>query len=76
MLTILLLFCSNVFMNFAWYGHIQFKAAPLVLAILVSWVIALPEYALAVPANRYGHAVEGVAAETSLWWWGLIRILI
>lgn len=55
MLTVLLLICSNVFMNLAWYGHLKFKAAPLVLAILVSWLIALPEYALTVPANRYGH---------------------
>src|SRR5438034_8445022 len=42
-------------MNFAWYGHLRFKAAPLVLTVLVSWLIALPEYALQVPANRFGH---------------------
>jgi uncharacterized protein (DUF486 family) len=46
---------SNTFMNFAWYGHLRFKSAPLILAILVSWLIALPEYALQVPANRLGH---------------------
>lgn len=42
-------------MTAAWYGHLNYKAAPLVLTILVSWLIALPEYALQVPANRYGH---------------------
>jgi uncharacterized protein (DUF486 family) len=50
-----LLALSNTFMNFAWYGHLRFKAAPLALVILVSWLIALPEYALQVPANRLGH---------------------
>lgn len=52
-----LLLCSNVFMTFAWYGHLKFKAAPLWAAILVSWGIALIEYCLAVPANRIGSAV-------------------
>ncbi len=54
---VLLLIGSNTFMTLAWYGHLRFKAAPLGLAILVSWLIALPEYALQVPANRlgYGH---------------------
>ena len=55
MKTVLLLICSNVFMTTAWYGHLKFKAAPLLLAISVSWLIALPEYALQVPANRWGH---------------------
>jgi uncharacterized protein (DUF486 family) len=50
-----LLTISNTFMNFAWYGHLRFKSAPLLLAIAVSWLIALPEYALQVPANRIGH---------------------
>jgi uncharacterized protein len=50
-----LLLFSNLFMTFAWYGHLKYKAAPLWLAILVSWLIALPEYALQVPANRYGY---------------------
>jgi uncharacterized protein (DUF486 family) len=58
MSTILLLFSSNVFMTFAWYGHLKYGHAwPLWKAILVSWAIALLEYCLAVPANRvgYGH---------------------
>src|SRR5436309_3364374 len=50
-----LLTLSNTFMNFAWYGHLRFKTAPLVLTVMVSWLIALPEYALQVPANRFGH---------------------
>jgi uncharacterized protein len=50
-----LLTLSNTFMNFAWYGHLRFKAAPILITILVSWLIALPEYALQVPANRFGH---------------------
>ncbi|MBV0890588.1 DMT family protein [Paracoccus sp. Z118] len=53
--TIGLLICSNLFMTLAWYGHLRFKAAPLALVIAVSWLIALPEYALQVPANRTGH---------------------
>ena len=53
--TILLLVASNVFMTFAWYGHLKFKSAPLVLVILVSWGIAFFEYVLQVPANRIGH---------------------
>lgn len=52
--TIALLICSNAFMNVAWYGHLKFRSAWLPLAILVSWLIALPEYALQVPANRIG----------------------
>ena len=57
MSTILLLFCSNVFMTFAWYGHLKYGHAwPLWKAILVSWGIALFEYCLAVPANRFGYA--------------------
>lgn len=56
-LTIGLLLASNIFMTFAWYGHLRFKTAPLVIAILVSWGIAFFEYLLQVPANRigYGH---------------------
>lgn len=46
--------CSNVFMTFAWYGHLRFKALPLWLAILASWGIAFFEYTLMVPANRFG----------------------
>jgi len=54
---ILLLACSNLFMTFAWYGHLKFKGAPILLVILASWLIALPEYISQVPANRLGHAV-------------------
>lgn len=56
MLTVLLLIASNTFMNIAWYGHLRFRTAPVLLAIAVSWLIALPEYSLAVPANRLGKA--------------------
>lgn len=56
-LTIGLLVASNVFMTFAWYGHLKFKGAPLLTVILVSWGIAFFEYMLQVPANRYGSAV-------------------
>lgn len=55
MRTVGLLILSNTFMTIAWYGHLKHKAAPLILTILVSWLIALPEYALQVPANRLGH---------------------
>ncbi|HEV8473437.1 MAG TPA: DMT family protein [Methylomirabilota bacterium] len=55
MRTIALLFASNVFMTSAWYGHLRFKSAPLWKAILVSWLIALFEYCLQVPANRLGY---------------------
>jgi uncharacterized protein (DUF486 family) len=61
LMPILLLVCSNVFMTFAWYGHLKFKDRPLWLAVLVSWGIALFEYCLAVPANRYGSAVYSAA---------------
>jgi uncharacterized protein len=53
--TILLLVGSNVFMTFAWYGHLKFRSRPLLLAILASWLIALPEYCLQVPADRVGY---------------------
>ncbi len=56
-----LLIASNVFMTFAWYGHLKFKAAPLYAAVLASWGIAFFEYWLAVPANRIGHAVYSAA---------------
>ena len=52
----LLLLGSNVFMTFAWYGHLRYKSAPLALAIFASWGIALFEDALMVPANRIGSA--------------------
>ncbi len=53
--TIGLLLLSNIFMTFAWYGHLKHKSAPLVAVILVSWGIAFFEYLLQVPANRIGH---------------------
>jgi uncharacterized protein (DUF486 family) len=55
MRTIALLLVSNVFMTFAWYGHLKFKDRPLFLVILVSWLIAFAEYCFQVPANRLGH---------------------
>jgi uncharacterized protein len=61
LLPILLLVGSNIFMTFAWYGHLRFKESPLLLAILVSWGIALFEYFMAVPANRWGSAVYTTA---------------
>jgi hypothetical protein len=54
-LTIGLLLASNVFMTFAWYGHLKYKTAPLLAVILISWGIAFFEYCLQVPANRIGH---------------------
>jgi uncharacterized protein (DUF486 family) len=60
-LPIALLALSNVFMTFAWYGHLNYKSAPLMIVILVSWGIAFFEYCLAVPANRIGHAVYSAA---------------
>ena len=53
--TLALLTISNVFMTFAWYGHLRHKQAALWLAILVSWLIAFVEYCFQVPANRLGH---------------------
>ena len=58
---ILLLVASNVFMTFAWYGHLKFTDRPLWLVILASWGIAFFEYCLQVPANRYGFAVYNPA---------------
>jgi uncharacterized protein len=53
-----LLICSNIFMTFAWYAHLKdLRAKPLIVAILVSWGIALFEYMLQVPANRIGNSV-------------------
>ena len=55
--TVLLLLASNIFMTFAWYGHLRsLSAAPWYMAALVSWGIAFFEYLLQVPANRIGHA--------------------
>lgn len=58
---LLLLAGSNIFMTFAWYGHLKFKSAPLMLVILASWGIAFVEYCMAVPANRFGSAVYSAA---------------
>lgn len=55
MLTVILLLISNVFMTFAWYGHLKFRDRPLWVVILVSWLIAFFEYCFQVPANRYGY---------------------
>ena len=56
-LPVVLLTASNVFMTFAWYGHLKFKARPLALVILASWGIAFFECVLMVPANRWGNSV-------------------
>jgi uncharacterized protein (DUF486 family) len=58
---ILLLAASNVFMTFAWYGHLKYRSTPLLLAIVASWGIAFVEYCLAVPANRIGYGVYSAA---------------
>jgi len=57
LLPIALLLASNLFMTFAWYGHLRFPNAPLHWVVLISWSIALFEYSLMVPANRIGHLV-------------------
>jgi|SRR5690606_7291311 len=54
MWTIILLLISNIFMTFAWYGHLNYKSSPLWIAIGVSWLIAFFEYSFHVPANRIG----------------------
>jgi uncharacterized protein len=53
---IILLTLSNIFMTFAWYGHLKYKQLPLFTVILASWGIAFFEYCLMVPANRWGHS--------------------
>ena len=58
---IILLFLSNIFMTFAWYGHLKYKQTTLWLVILTSWGIAFFEYCLQVPANRIGHEVFSAA---------------
>lgn len=55
LLTCALLLLSNVFMTFAWYGHLKYKTTSLPIVILFSWLIAFAEYCLQVPANRMGH---------------------
>jgi uncharacterized protein len=61
MKTILLLTISNIFMTFAWYGHLKFKHNPLWIVVIVSWLIAFFEYCFQVPANRMGHGQFSVA---------------
>ena len=56
-----MLVASNAFMTFAWYGHLKNRSMTLALAIFSSWLIALPEYMLAVTANRLGHNVYSTA---------------
>lgn len=58
---VVLLPISNVFMTFAWYGHLKYPDRPLWIVIVASWGIAFVEYCFAVPANRYGHAVYSAA---------------
>lgn len=59
--TTLLLVCSNVFMTFAWYGHLKnYNDKPWIIAAVVSWGIALFEYLLQVPANRIGHQAMNI----------------
>ena len=65
LITILLLVISNVFMTFAWYGHLKLQSSgissnwPLFVVILVSWGVALLEYSFMVPANRIGYSANG-----------------
>ncbi len=58
---VLMLLMSNVFMTFAWYGHLKYRSTPLLIAIVVAWGIAFVEYCLVVPANRIGRAVYSTA---------------
>jgi len=58
---IALLVASNVFMTFAWYGHLKFRGSPLWIVILASWGIAFFEYCLQVPANRLGYTYYSAA---------------
>ncbi len=53
--TIILLSISNIFMTFAWYGHLKYKTSPIFKVVLISWMIAFFEYCFQVPANRFGH---------------------
>ena len=59
--TVGLLTLSNIFMTFAWYGHLKYKSSPLLIAILASWGIAFFEYCMQVPANRIGSGVMSTA---------------
>lgn len=55
LITVALLLCSNIFMTFAWYGHLKYRSSPILAVILISWAIAFFEYCLQVPANRIGY---------------------
>ncbi|HTR48216.1 MAG TPA: DMT family protein [Verrucomicrobiae bacterium] len=57
MLTIVLLCISNIFMTIAWYGHLKHRSAPIIEAIVISWLIAFGEYCFQVPANRIGYGL-------------------
>jgi len=61
LLPIFMLLLSNAFMTFAWYGHLKYPNAPMIIAIMGAWAIAFVEYCLAVPANRIGHAFYSTA---------------
>jgi uncharacterized protein len=61
LIPILLLVISNVFMTFAWYGHLKFTEKPLWVVVIASWSIAFIEYCFAVPANRFGHGFYSAA---------------
>src|SRR5260370_27883194 len=63
---IVLLTFSNVFMTFAWYGHLKFTDRPLWLVIIASWGIAFIEYCFAVPANRWGSAIYSAAERKTM----------
>ena len=71
---VLLLTISNIFMTFAWYGHLKFKATPVLIVILVSWGIAFFEYCFQVPANRIGHEVYNAAQLKTIQELSLIHI--
>lgn len=60
-LPVILLVASNIFMTFAWYGHLNYTGKPLWMAVMASWGIAFFEYWLAVPANRIGYQVYSAA---------------
>lgn len=61
LLTIAMLTLSNIFMTFAWYGHLKtLKARHVMIAVLISWGIAFFEYLIQVPANRIGHQVMSI----------------
>jgi uncharacterized protein (DUF486 family) len=60
-LPVIMLTVSNIFMTFAWYGHLKYKSTSLLIVILVSWGIAFLEYCFQVPANRIGHEYYSAA---------------